>query len=273
MVSFSLQASEAFTHRQALIAAANAGDANAQATLGDVLRDGDQFTDQDFEQAIGWYQRAADQGHAGALNNLGAMYAHGWGVAQDPEKAVTYYRQAAERGLATAQANLGFCFLHGDGVDQDDAEAVVWLTSAALQGHVAATGQLGTLYRFGRGVPQNGVMAAKLHVAAAFSGDVTAIANLADIRSEIEKEALGGSLRSAVCLVKMYYEGLAVEKNTTMAYAWLMWGQKHGCRDDDEETRREEYELWLTCYPCLSRAELDQAYDMVEQLRVRAEQL
>src|SRR5438067_12457513 len=101
VVSFSPHASDAFSQRQGLIAAAQAGDADAQATLGDVLRVGDEFTDQDFEEAIRWYRRAADQGHAGALNNLGAMYAHGWGVPQDAAKAATWYREAAELGLVT----------------------------------------------------------------------------------------------------------------------------------------------------------------------------
>jgi TPR repeat protein len=234
---------------------------------------GDEFTDQDFQEAIRWYQWAADQGHAGALNNLGAMHAHGWGFPQDAGKAANYYREAAEVGLATAQANLGFCFLHGDGVDQDDAEAVVWLTSAALQGHAGATGQLGTLHRFGRGVPKNIVMAAKLDLAAAIAGDVASIGDLADYHSEIEQEALTGSLLAALCLAKMHESGLGVETSTTMAYAWLLWGKQRGHRDDDDQVRNEEYEMFLVCYSALSRAEREHAYELVEQMRLRSEQL
>ena len=31
-------------------------------------------------QAASWYRKAAEQGHAEAQNNLGIMYAKGWGV-------------------------------------------------------------------------------------------------------------------------------------------------------------------------------------------------
>ena len=30
-----------------------------------------------------WYRKAAEQGDAGAQNNLGVMYFEGWGVPQD----------------------------------------------------------------------------------------------------------------------------------------------------------------------------------------------
>src|SRR5437879_53997 len=64
MVPLFPEAPASFHQRQALINAANAGDGDAQATLGDVLRSGDGFTDQDFEAAIRWYRLAAHQGHA-----------------------------------------------------------------------------------------------------------------------------------------------------------------------------------------------------------------
>jgi TPR repeat protein len=38
---------------------------------------------QDDAEAARWYRKAADQGHAGAQFNLGAMYADGQSVSQD----------------------------------------------------------------------------------------------------------------------------------------------------------------------------------------------
>ena len=42
--------------------------------------------------------------------NLGRMYANGRGVEQDDEQAVFWYRKAAEQGHASAQFNLGWMY-------------------------------------------------------------------------------------------------------------------------------------------------------------------
>ena len=66
----------------------------------------------------------ADQGDAGAQNNLGVMYDTGQGVPRDDAEAVRWYRLAAEQGHARAQFNLGVNYDNGEGVPEDDAEAV-----------------------------------------------------------------------------------------------------------------------------------------------------
>jgi TPR repeat protein len=37
----------------------------------------------DYQQARKWYDKAADAGHAGAMNNLGLLYTRGQGVGRD----------------------------------------------------------------------------------------------------------------------------------------------------------------------------------------------
>ena len=48
----------------------------------------------DVAEAVGWYRRAAEQGHARAQYNLGGMYAEGLGVPQDAAEALAWYRRA-----------------------------------------------------------------------------------------------------------------------------------------------------------------------------------
>ena len=86
---------------------------------------------QDDAEAVTWYRKAAEQGHAEAQNNLGVMYNRGEGVPQDYTEAVTWYRKAAEQGHAYAQNNLGRMYANGDGVPQDNVEAHTWLNLAA----------------------------------------------------------------------------------------------------------------------------------------------
>ena len=52
------------------------GDADAQYNLGLMYYNG-QGIDQDYREAVKWYQKAAEQGNADAQNNLGLMYNKG----------------------------------------------------------------------------------------------------------------------------------------------------------------------------------------------------
>jgi len=104
------------------------------------------------------------------------------------------------------------------------------------------------------------VTAAQLHVKSATAGDVVSIGNLITYRDEIEHEALQGSLRAALALAKMYDDGLGVEKNLAVAYAWLLIGKRCGVRDDDQAARDELYEHTLTVYSDLSSDEKAEAY-------------
>ena len=57
---------------------------------------------QDYREAVKWFRKAAEQGHAGAQANLGFMYDRGWGVPEDDREAVKWFRKAAEQGHAGA---------------------------------------------------------------------------------------------------------------------------------------------------------------------------
>ena len=95
--------------------------------------------------------------------------------------------------------------------------------------------ELGIAYRFGRGVPQSFQKAARWHVDAAEEGDVFAMGNLSDYREDLERLALDGSLTSAHWLARMYEDGLGVEKDNALLYAWVRWGAREGKpRPDDE---------------------------------------
>jgi tetratricopeptide (TPR) repeat protein len=100
------------------------------------------YKDQSYGQAVQWYRKAAEQGHAGAQYSMGRMYDLGWGVAEDNIQAVQWYRKAAEQGYAGAQYNLGMMYDHGWGVTKDNDQAVQWYRRAAKQGYAVAQGEL-----------------------------------------------------------------------------------------------------------------------------------
>ncbi len=66
-----------------------------------------------------------------AVRHRAVRYALGLGVPQDDAEAVTWYRKAAEQGHAWAQKSLWEMYAFGRGVPQDDVEAHTWLNLAA----------------------------------------------------------------------------------------------------------------------------------------------
>ena len=52
-------------------------------------------------------QEAADQGYADAMNDIGTLYNHGYGVPLDYAKALEWYHKAADLNDPTAMYNIG----------------------------------------------------------------------------------------------------------------------------------------------------------------------
>jgi TPR repeat protein len=112
-----------------------------------------------YREAVRWYQKAADQGFAGAQNNLANMFEQGHGVTQDYSKAAQWYLKAAEQENSNAQHSLGRMYLEGRGVPRDFLEAGKWFRKAAEKRHPMAFRDLGTMHWKGLGVSKDTVLA------------------------------------------------------------------------------------------------------------------
>ena len=60
----------------------------------------------DYNNALHWLLKAAEQGDADAQQNMGVCYELGIGVKKDKQEAVKWYRKAAEQGNSSAKNNL-----------------------------------------------------------------------------------------------------------------------------------------------------------------------
>jgi len=79
----------------------------------------------DAEQAVSWYRRAAEAGHAVAQYNVGVCYAQWRRCCQGCRACnVRGTGCSAEAGHPDAQLHLGVCYYHGNGVAKDAEEAV-----------------------------------------------------------------------------------------------------------------------------------------------------
>ena len=165
------------TEFEDLLARAEAGDANAQLTIGAMYATGGGVA-QDEEEAVHWYRKAADQGEVKAQNEIGLYYAVGQGLAQNDGEAVAWHFLVAGQGNAVAQFNLGRRYFTGRGVPQDEEEAVHWYRKAADQGEVKSQNELGWIYATGRGGEKDYTKAVLWFQQAADQGYETAQTNL-----------------------------------------------------------------------------------------------
>lgn len=170
----------------------------------------DRSIQQDLQQAVAWYQKAAGHGLRDAQLKLARLYENGEAGAPDPAQAMRWYRQAAEQGdhdaedatgrLTEAEQNyaeaatwyrkaaqgdskdgsyhLGALYLQGFGITKDIPQALKWLEKAAAQRQPQAEAAMANLYFTGTGVTQDDQAGFKYLRRAANAGNIKAIRQL-----------------------------------------------------------------------------------------------
>src|SRR6266542_1762965 len=66
-----------------------------------------------------WYQKAAENGHINAQNNLAFLYENGEGTEKDLEKSFYRYQKAAENGNVDAMNKLATYYRKGEGTKRN----------------------------------------------------------------------------------------------------------------------------------------------------------
>jgi TPR repeat protein len=143
--------------REVLLPAAEKGEAEPQALLGQIYNAG-WGVPVDYSQAFKWWSRAAEGGSTDAQWGLGLLYDDGKGVARDSKKAAVYWKKAAELGNIKATINLAFLYEEGRGVERDLKECARLFKLAAEAGEPGAQLNYGLKLLSGEGVAQNKVL-------------------------------------------------------------------------------------------------------------------
>src|SRR5258706_1986451 len=132
---------------------ADMGNVEAERDIGIVLRQS--CGPSDKSAAVSWFQKAADAGDVEASAELGNMYMFGDGVAQDDAGAAKLLALAATAGHLIAQTNLGELYFTGRGVAQDRYQGVVWSVRAGERGEPVALIHIGREYANGLALPKD----------------------------------------------------------------------------------------------------------------------
>jgi uncharacterized caspase-like protein len=131
-----------------------------------------------YTEAAKWYGKAVAAGEPVAMIDLGYQYEYGHGVKQDLAEARRLYEAAVKAGVPDAMNNLGLLYLYGKGVARDTSEARRLFEQGVALGNAATMNDLGVIYKEGAGVPRDVRTARQWFEKAAALGDPEAKANL-----------------------------------------------------------------------------------------------
>lgn len=142
------------------------------------------FETEDLITAIRHLDRAALEGHAGALLLLGYIY----DKAEENALAADYYLKAYQSGSSEAAVALGTMYASGDGVQRDQDLARDWYEKAAASGNAMAQETLGLAYLKGElGLPKDERRGRELLQRAADAGHEPARQVLSDMDASAKK--------------------------------------------------------------------------------------
>lgn len=177
--------------------AASKGDPSAEFEVGARLAEG-KGIDQNFADALSWYQRSAQKGFAQAQYRLATFFERGLGTKADVARASVWYKRAAEQGNVKAMHNLAVLSASRRSGSPDYATAAKWFAEAADRGLADSQFNLAVLYESGLGVPKDMRQAFKWMTIAARAGDAETMKRRERMRVELSRsdiEAADGLIR------------------------------------------------------------------------------
>ena len=98
---------------------ANKNNSLAQRKLGEIYSLGLDGQSIDYKKGFMWFTKAALQGDAYSMCEVGKYYFGGYGIPKDLKKAYEWFSKSAEKNNANAQFMLGSMYFNAVGVEQD----------------------------------------------------------------------------------------------------------------------------------------------------------
>lgn len=131
---------------------------SAMMSLGDLYRDG-RGGEQNTDLAEKWYKESIQSGNYFAITRLGDLYSD----LENYDGAIKCYEIAITKGDPAAMNSMGLLFQHGFGVQRDINKAVKLYQDASNKEGLGGLINLGLMYEEGLGVPQSYEKAIELY--------------------------------------------------------------------------------------------------------------
>ena len=181
-----------------LQACATYGDKRCQNMLGIWYQQGI-VNKPNYQLAIEWYKKSAEQDYESAFFNLGELYSNGEGVNKDLKKAVEYYILGANHNSLDCIYNLACCYFSGEGVEEDKEKAFSLFEEASTLNDPFAKYELYKCYINGWGTKEDEKLALKV----------------------LNEAAKLKHPKSCYILATYYYSGELVGKNERKAFGLI----------------------------------------------------
>jgi len=236
--------------------AAELGDPEGMYNLGESYNDGREGLTKDEEQAIVWFQNAAEAGHGKAIKALAHIY-------EDKDEAMTveWYRKGVELGHSCCMTNLGVAYSYGKyGLAKDEVKAVEWYRRSAEVDTSCGCGMvaLGISYENGEdGLSVDEVRAVELYRKAAALGHPRGMLRL----GLAYENAMGGLTKDEVKAVEWYRK--AAESGNARGMSFMGHAYKYGQLGltKDETKAVEWYQKAAKAEDSLGMRNLGYAYE------------
>lgn len=202
----------------------------------------DANTSPDYEAALSWARRAAEQGVAEAQALLANILTSGPAALRDPVQAEHWYRRCSSAGCPQGSLGLGLALLRAGRDTATLRESVREILKAADAGLGTAIYLLGAMTEFGVGVPRDLAAAAQLYRAAARKGVPQGELrwglallqgrgvgrNVAAGESWLRRAAQAGEAEAAALVGYLQAKGGDVPPNYPEAMTWLRRAAEQG---------------------------------------------
>jgi len=124
------------------------------------------------ETAYSWCKKSSGQSHAAAGYEVGASLEEGLGVEKDVAQALVHYMKASKEGVPEAQYALGRMYEFGlAGLARNYYQARMLYTWSSGKGFAPATYRVGVIYEYGKGVQPSMATARRWYAKAAAMGN------------------------------------------------------------------------------------------------------
>ena len=232
-----MQEINGFTYISELKERAKSYDVLAMYVLGVTYEEG-RYTPIDIDQAIYWFEKAANAGdvhsqlHLASLLRIEACY----------EEMFFWLGEAAKKSHVQAEYRLGYCYEIGLGTEIDYGFAESWYLRAARKGDREALFRLAYLYhrnlcsspdqgtalRYFRRAANQGHLEALTFLAEYYEKGIVVFRNYEKAFRFYKKAAEGGLPAAQFCLGQMFQFGMGVKKSESEGALWISRAAEQG---------------------------------------------
>ena len=192
------------------------------------------------EQALYWFKKAADSNDTQAQMYCAAAYLYGLGVKKNSELAKKYYIPAAKSGNALAQITLAEDFLDSR-QSANKKLGLIWLNKAVAQGNPEAQVRLGEMTANGKLVDADmvqakalvGLAVAQKYVPAMYQmGELALKENNPTLAKEwFTKAAMVHYAPAEIALAHLYMQPKSAIYNEHLGFLWMLKAAQNGSSD------------------------------------------